>query len=383
MKQLESDRVGKIIKPAMGYESFIPHSLYPDGPRNLKIDDECLVLLSEATLALGELKGITDFLPDPDLFIAFYVKKEALLSSQIEGTQCSLDEVLKVDEKTSEVKPVHEVVNYINAMNFGLESLEKMPLSIRLINEIHLKLMDDVRGKEKNPGNFKKDKNWIGPAGCKPEEAYYVPPPPDMMNELMRDFENYYHLEKKLPTLIEASLLHAHFETIHPYSDGNGRLGRLLITFMLCQRRVLTKPLLYLSLFFKEHKAEYYSQLMDVRFLGTWENWIKFFLRGVRNTSNEATSTAREILAIQERHRKQIRQELPSYSLAIPCYEQLCHTPLISIPTMAKYLDASYPGVKAVFDRFLQLRIIFLTEEKKKNKLFRYDEYLDILKRGT
>lgn len=383
MKPLESERVGKIIKPAMGYEAFIPHLLCPNGPRDLKIDDECLVLLSEATLALGELKGITEFLPDPDLFIAFYVKKEALLSSQIEGTQCSLDEVLKVDKKTSEVKPVHEVVNYINAMNFGLESLEKMPLSIRLINEIHFKLMDDVRGKEKNPGNFKKDKNWIGPAGCKLEEAYYVPPPPDMMNELMRDFENYYHLEKKLPPLIEASILHAYFETIHPYSDGNGRLGRLLITFMLCQRSVLTKPLLYLSLFFKEHKAEYYNQLMNVRFLGTWENWIKFFLRGVRNTSLEATSTAREILAIQEKHRKQIRQELPSYSLALPCYEQLCRTPLISIPTMAKYLEASYPGIKAVFDRFSQLGIIFLTEEKKKNKLFRYDEYLNILKRGT
>lgn len=383
MENLKSERSGKITKALDGKSVFIPNPLYPEGPKNLKIDDECLLLLSEADIALGELKGLTDFLPDPDLFIAFYVRKEALLSSQIEGTQCSLDEVLQVDEKTSEVKPVHEVVNYIDAMNFGLTALEKLPLSIRLLHQIHEKLMDDVRGKDKNPGNFKKLQNWIGAPGSKQEEAQYVPPPPEMMTELMGDFEKYFHVEKKMPALIEASILHAHFETIHPYSDGNGRLGRLLITFMLCQRNVLKKPLLYLSLFFKEHKQDYYRHLMEIRFLGDWESWIKFFLRGVRNTSLEATQTAREILALQKKHRELIRSKMPGSSLAIPGYEYICHQPIARISQMMDSLKVSYPGAKSVFEGFLKLGIMKKTDDRKRNKVFRYEDYLEILRRGT
>src|SRR4030042_1382300 len=267
MEQLQSDRMGVIINQPTGYSAFIPHKISEKGIV-IKWDSELIRLLSEADRALGELKGTTETLPDPDLFIAFYVRKEALLSSQIEGTQCSLDEVLQVDDKTSELKPVQEVVNYINAMNQGLDELKNIPMSLRLINAIHKKLLEGVRGKDKNPGEYKRKQNWIGPSGCTLNEAVYVPSPPHMMLELMGDWESYYHTQKDIPPLIEAAILHSYFETIHPYIDGNGRVGRLLITFMLCEKKVLDKPLLYLSLFFKENRGQYYQLLMDVRFKG-------------------------------------------------------------------------------------------------------------------
>ena len=210
------------------------------------------------------LKGITKTVPDPDLFVAFYVQKEALLSAQIEGTQCSLDEVIQVEDKTNQLKPVSEVVNYINAMNYGLEKLQEIPMCLRLINEIHVKLLSDVRGKQRSPGAYKKTQNWIGSPGCQLHEAIFVPPPPSMMTELMGDFETFYHKNDTIPNIIKAAILHAHFETIHPYLDGNGRLGRLLITFVLCERKILDKPILYLSLFFKENKPIYYDMLMKI-----------------------------------------------------------------------------------------------------------------------
>ena len=284
MKKLESNRSGQIVKQLNGYDAFIPEKLYPTGP-TIETDMECVRLLSESERALGELKGITELLPDPDLFVAFYVQKEALLSSQIEGTQCSLDEVIQIDENTRTAKPVDEVVNYIKAMNDGLELLKNLQMSLRLIHQIHAKLLEQVRGSDKTPGEYKRSQNWIGPSGSTLQDAAYVPPPPEMMLELMGDFEKFYYSQDTLPILIKTAVLHYQFETIHPYLDGNCRLGRLLITFGLCEQKVLQRPLLYLSLFFKEHRTEYYQLLMDVRFRGAWEEWIKFFLRGIRSTS--------------------------------------------------------------------------------------------------
>ncbi|MFH1778112.1 MAG: Fic family protein [Candidatus Omnitrophota bacterium] len=382
MQPLESNRAGIIVKQLTGYGAFIPHKIYAKG-LNVKLDSECIKLLSEADRALGELKGMTETLPDPDLFIAYYVRKEALLSSQIEGTQCSLDEVLQIDEKTDELKPVQEVINYINAMNQGLELLKNIPMSLRLIHDIHKTLLKGVRGKHKSPGEYKRQQNWIGPPGCQLSEAIFVPPPPQSMIELMGDWENYYHKHKSLPPLIEAAILHAQFETIHPYVDGNGRLGRLLITFMLCEKEVLDKPLLYLSLFFKSRRDDYYNLLMDFRFKGAVEEWMKFFLQGVRDTSREAINTAKDICSLQSKHLGLIKEKLAKYRMSYKLYDLICESPIISISLATKKLGSSYPTIKQTFKNFIDIGILEPYGERERKQLFVYQEYLTILRRGT
>lgn len=371
-----------MVKQATDYNAFIPNPLLPNGPE-LKLSWDCMRLLAEAERALGELNGITENLPDPDLFVGFYVQKEALLSSQIEGTQCSLDEVIQIDENSNTAKPVDEVVNYIKAMNYGLAKLKSLPLSIRLINEIHMQLLDGVRGTNKSPGEFRRTQNWIGPAGCTLKEAAYVPPPPHLVMEAMGDLEKYYHEEDSMPILIKAALIHSQFETIHPYLDGNGRLGRLLITFALCEKKVMPQPLIYLSLFFKEHRLAYYEHLMKVRTDGAWEEWIEFFLRGVRSASIEATKTARDILDLQKNDRERISKNLGSYKIAFACYDYLCRKPILTITEVVEHLDSNYPSVKKVFDGFTSLNILSPYGEKERNRLFQYHEYLNILRRGT
>jgi Fic family protein len=383
MEKPKSDRVGQLARLPNGDEVFIPHKLAPNGPK-IDIDSECLKLLDEADRALGELKGITETLPNPDLFIAFYVRKEALLSSQIEGTQCSLDEVLQVDRKTAELKPVQEVINYIDAMHEGLDSLKKIPVSLRLVNHIHSILLKGVRGKDKGPGEYKKIQNWIGPPGCKQNEATFIPPPPSMMIELMGDWEIYYQAETQVPPLIKAAILHAHFETIHPYTDGNGRLGRLLITFMLCEKKVLQRPLLYLSLFFKENRDSYYQLLMEYRLKGEIEGWIKYFLRGVRNASEEAIKTALQIHKLRNGHIELIKRELSKYRLALPFYDLICENPIISMTTAKKMLKTTYPSAKKIFMKFIDLGLLQpYGVARKRNKTFSYEAYLKILRRGT
>lgn len=382
MEKLESERAGQIIAQLNGYGAFIPHKLCPSGPK-LDYDLKFINLISGASLALGELKSLADQIPDPDLFVSFYVRKEALLSAQIEGTQCSLDEVIQVDEKTYETKPVHEVVNYIAAMSYGLKELTNLPMSIRLIHQIHEKILDNARGKDKTPDEFKRTQNWIGPPGCLLREAVFVPPPPEKMLELMGDLESYYHAEDDTNILVKAAILHAHFETIHPYLDGNGRLGRLLITFMLCEKKVLSRPLLYLSLFFKENKPQYYDLLMKIRTKGLWEDWIKFFLRGVRNTSNEAVRTAREILALQKTHREQVARALAQHKHSNACYDIICRKPIISIPEIVRNLEITYPTAKQIIDGLNVLGILSPYGERERNRQFAYKPYLEILRRGT
>jgi Fic family protein len=383
MEKPVSERFGKLVKQLNGDEVFVPNKIAPDGPE-IKIETETIMLLDEANRVLGELKGITETLPDPDLFVAFYVRKEALLSSQIEGTQCSLDEVLQVDKKTVELKPVHEVINYINAMNQGLEALEKLPLSLRLINNIHKTLLDGVRGKDQTPGEYKKVQNWVGPPGCKMNEATYVPPPPGMMMELMSDWESYYHESSNIPLLIKAAILHSYFETIHPYRDGNGRLGRLLITFMLCEKKILNRPLLYLSLFFKENKEQYYRLLMNVRIKGEMEEWFKYFLRGVRSVSEEAIKTATQIKKLRDGHIKLIKSRISKYRMALPLYDLICEKPIITITTAKNDLNTTYPTIKQLFSKFIELGILQpYGESKRRNKTYCYDSYLKILRRGT
>ncbi len=383
MPLLESNRVGNIFRQPSGCDAFVPHKLCAKSPEIDLSYNNMIRLISEADRALGELIGVTKIIPDPDLFIAFYVRKEALLSSQIEGTQCSLEEVLQVDEDVPEIKPVHEVVNYIKAMNYGLDALKELPISLRLIHNIHKVLLEGVRGKEKTPGEYKRYQNYIGPPGSNLNEAAYVPPPPNMMIELMGDWETYYYKENPYVDLINAAILHAQFETIHPYADGNGRLGRLLVTFMLCEKKILERPLLYLSLFFKEHRSDYYRLLMDVRFKGAWEDWIIFFLRGVRNTSMEAVTTANEILKIQKKDDDLVNKNLSRYKLAGRLYHLVCREPIVSITKAMRKLDASYPTVKNAFEGLINLGILKPYRMNTKEKLFIYEDYLQILRRGT
>ncbi|MDB4516852.1 Fic family protein, partial [Crocinitomicaceae bacterium] len=277
-----STRAGRYVSQPTGYRAYIPEPLPPDPP--VEISPELQVLLSQADRALGRLDGSIQTLPHPDLFVYMYVRKEAVLSSQIEGTQSSLQDVLAAEAQVlspDRPRDVNEVVNYVRAMNHGLARLPDLPVCVRLIRDIHAKLLEGVRGSHLTPGELRTSQNWIGPGGCTLNEATFVPPPPHEVAKRLADLEKFLHADTHIPLLIKIGLAHAQFETIHPFLDGNGRVGRLLITFLLCEQQVLLKPVLYLSHYFKRHRNEYYSQLQAVRDAGTWEEWLSFFLRGV------------------------------------------------------------------------------------------------------
>jgi len=297
-------RSGAYINQPTGYRAFIPAPLPPKPA--LRLESELQNLLSRADMALARLDGLAEILPNVDLFIAMYVKKEALLSSQIEGTQASLDDLLAYEsgDKLGNVNDVTEVVNYVKAMNYGIERLQTLPMSLRLIKEIHAILLESVRGCERSPGEFKQSQNWIGPPGCTLNEASFVPPPPHEAVAAMGDLEHYFHGKTTLPMLVDCALIHYQFETIHPFLDGNGRMGRLLTTFFLYWKGVMHKPLLYLSYYFKKNRQEYYDRLNMVRNTGNYEQWVDFFLKGVVDIAGSAMDTARQILELQSRHRR-------------------------------------------------------------------------------
>jgi len=383
MQKLKTDRAGYVQRQSTGYDAYIPKNLMPKGLDYTR-DTEYERLLAEAHLKLGELNGITQVLPDPDLFVAFYVQKEALLSSQIEGTQSSMDEVIQVDEHTKTMKPVDEVVNYIHAMNEGLSKIYELPFSTRLLHHMHKTLMDGVRGQEKTPGQYKTRQNWIGPEGCNLNEALFIPPPPHLVEEMMSDLEKFYHLkDSNIPNLIRAAIIHYQFETIHPYADGNGRLGRLIITLMLVEKGLIDRPLLYLSLFFKEHKQKYYDLLMDVRIKGAWEEWFKFFLRGVRHTSTEAVVTAKDILRLLNEDRARIAKEMTKSKNINGAYEKICRKPVFTITSLAKDLGVSYPTAQLQVDKLQKLGILVERGQKERDRIYVYERYLEILRRGT
>ena len=294
-------RAGRYIAQPTGYRAFSPAPLPPQPP--VRLEGELQGLLSKADRALGRLDGSIQTLPNPDLFVFMYVRKEAVLSSQIEGTQSSLQDLLAAEAHILSPglpRDVDEVVNYVNAMNYGLARLAELPVSVRLIREIHQRLLQGVRGARLTPGELRRTQNWIGPGGCGLNEATFVPPPPHQVPEALGALETFLHAESDIPALVQIGLAHAQFETIHPFLDGNGRVGRLLISFLLCQREILVKPVLYLSHYFTRHRAEYYERLQAIRDTGDWEGWLAFFLRGVASVSLEATDTARRILALRE-----------------------------------------------------------------------------------
>lgn len=311
-----------------------------------------------------------------------YVRQEAVLSSQIEGTQSTLEDVLQfeVDAKGQEhPRDVEEVVNYVKALKYGLQRLNDLPLSLGLIREIHAELLTGVRGQERTPGEFRRSQNWIGPQGCPLQTATYVPPPVHEIQTALGDLEQFLHNSTSLPVLIHCALAHAQFETIHPFLDGNGRVGRLLITFLLCQRGILQRPLLYLSLYLKAHRAEYYDRLMATRTDGNWEDWIKFFLRGVFQVSQSATETARAILQMREDHRQEVANQLGGRGVqGLRLLDILFEQPIISVSLAESRLGCSYVTANKIIDQLTHLKLLQEMTHGQRNRRFRYEPYLAI-----
>ena len=361
--------------------AFVPDPL----PPALDLGPEDYHLMERANRALGRLDGITAILPDTDLFIYLYVRKEALLSSQIEGTQSSFSDLLLFETEEAPGVPlddVREVSNYVRALYHGLERLRGgFPLSLRLIREIHGVLLDGGRGADKRPGEFRRSQNWIG--GTRPGNALFVPPPPDRLDGCLHDLEAFLH-DETVPSLIKAALVHAQFETIHPFLDGNGRVGRLLVTFLLCAEDVLSAPILYLSLYFKTYREEYYGHLQRVRTDGAWEEWLRFFLEGVQATSKQAVDTARDVLALFDRDRRRIEAEAGrAAGSALRVHEVLQRRPLVSIGDAADRVELSWPTVASAFERMEGLGVVREVTGKDRGRVYLYADYMDVLDRGT
>lgn len=344
------------------------------------MDDTLQTLLSRADRALGRLDGAIHTLPDPDLFVFMYVRKEAVLSSQIEGTQSSLHDILEAEAKimsTKLPKDVPEVLNYIAAMNHGLDRLTDLPVSQRLIREIHRVLMEGVRGQEWQPGEIRTSQNWIGPQGGLLGDAVFVPPPPNEVPQALGDLEKFVHNQSNIPPLIKLGLIHAHFETIHPFLDGNGRVGRLLITFLLCQDKVLEKPVLYLSHYFKRHQQQYYNRLQGVRDHGDWESWLAFFLEGVATVANEAVELCRAISQLREKDRQKILTEMgrgAGNGLAV--LETLYQNPILNVKEAQRRLELTYAGASGIIKSLIDLGILSEITGQKRNMQFIYLEYV-------
>ena len=308
-----------------------------------------------------------------------YVRQEAVLSSQIEGTQSTLQDVLAYEaDANKETQPgdVEEVVNYVAAMNHGLRRLPTLPVSLRLLKEIHEKLLHGVRGSERSPGDFRRSQNWIGPQGCTINEADFVPPPPHEMNQALDNLEKFIHDHASFPVLIQCGLVHAQFETIHPFLDGNGRVGRLLITFLLCEREILQRPLLYLSYYLKARRAEYYDRLMAIRNDGDWEGWLRFFLRGVYQVSISATDTARKILALREKHRQLITGEFGSSGNALRLHDHMFEVPTFSVNHAKDVMDCSFGTANSVVEKLQELQILREITGQERNRRYQYEPYV-------
>lgn len=371
-------RSGRYVRQPNGFSAFMPRALPPDPP--IRLEGQLQRLLSDADLALGRLDGSIQILPNPDLFIFMYVRKEAVLSSQIEGTQSSLQDLLAAEAKIldpEQPRDVAEVLNYVAAMNHGIDRLAELPVSLRLIREIHEILMQDVRGQHLTPGEFRTSQNWIGPGGCTLSEATFVPPPPHEVAGALGALERFLHAEDSLPLLLKIGLAHAQFETIHPFLDGNGRVGRLLITFLLCEKGVLHKPVLYLSHYFKRYRQRYYELLQATRDEGDWEGWLEFFLKGVSEVSIQAADTARHILALREDHRSIIAANLGrAGGNGHIVLEQLFKRPFISVNEVKELIGTSYPAANTLVEKFVALGILEEFTGQARNRRFLYRPYL-------
>lgn len=375
-------RSGQFKRTPTGYTAFFPADLPPDP--HIAMEGDLTLLLSEADRALGALNVVVTVLPNPDLLVGMFIQKEALLSSQIEGTQSSLVDVLGADENHVPTADVGEVINYVKAMRHGLKRLkdDDFPMSLRLIRELHGVLMQQVRGggQHLTPGEFRRMQNWIG--GTSPANARFVPPPPDTMQEALDAFERYLHREDAIPPLIRCGLLHYQFETIHPFNDGNGRMGRLLITLYLVWKGILDEPMLYLSAYLKNHQQEYYDRLTQVRTDGNFEAWIRFFLEGVREVSRMVLETTKRIQALErEDSDRLVAKGVGSHGLAL--LRGLMRQPVVMVKDVARIVGVSYTKANSLIAACENMGILRQINRGRRNRKFIYKAYVDVLSEGT
>jgi Fic family protein len=382
---LASARLGRFVETPVAGEvvrAFVPPPLPPTPAIDVVV---LLERLSTAERALGRLDGITMLLPSQELFLYMYVRKEAVLSSQIEGTQSTLTDLLRFETEVQAGQPiddVREVSNYVDAMMYGLERLKELPLSLRLICEMHARLIQSGRGGTKNPGEFRQSQNWIG--GTRPGNALFVPPPPTELDICLDALERFMHEDQsRLPAIIKAGLIHVQFETIHPFLDGNGRVGRLLVTLYLCVHGVLHEPLLYLSLYLKTHRADYYRLLQEVRERGSWEAWLEFFLDGVAETANQAFDAATRIVDLFKRDRERITAESDRAGSALRVHELFQKHPLLTANRLTARTGLTAPTVNAALADLERLGVVDEMTGRRRGRVFRYSGYLAILSEGT
>jgi Fic family protein len=380
-----SGRLGRLVETPVGGEivrAFVPPGLPPTPPIDIL---SLLPHLSAAERALGRLDGITVLLPRQELFLYMYVRKEAVLSSQIEGTQSTLSDLLRFETEAQAGQPIddiREVSNYVDAMMYGLERLAEIPLSLRLIREMHARLLQSGRGGTKNPGEFRRSQNWIG--GSRPGNALFVPPPVGELDACLDQFERFIHEDtSRLPPLVKAGLLHVQFETIHPFLDGNGRIGRLLVTLYLCVENVLRKPLLYLSLYLKTHRADYYRLLQEVREHGAWEAWLEFFLVGIAETANQAFDAATRITELFKRDRERITVESERAGSSLRVHDLLQQNPFATPTALVERTGLTAPTINAALADLQRLGVVDEVTGRRRGRVFGYRAYLDILNEGT
>ena len=375
-------RAGEYISNLSGeamYKSFRPAPL----PPVIDMDKEMVSLLISATKALATLDTLSSYIPNMNLFVSMYVRKEALLSSQIEGTQATLEDVLDPLIEKNANQNVADVVNYIKATEFALERMNTLPLCNRLIKETHEVLMSGVRGQEKNPGEFRTSQNWIGATGSSLKNARYIPPNPEDMINAMSDLEKYINSDDSLDLLIQAALLHYQFETIHPFLDGNGRVGRLLITLFLMEKKVLNSPALYISYYLKKNRIEYYDRMSEVRNKDNYEQWIKFFLNAVKESADESVDTIKKLSELHDANSKKIDAMGRATKNARAVFDYLEQNPIIDIGKTAVELNLAFSTVSLAVNRLVNAGILIQTNNANRNRVFAYEGYLAILRKDT
>ena len=385
MAKRETGRYERTSAGGEEVRAFVPHALPPAAPP-LVIEDDLAERVRAAEQALVRLELAGEMVPSLDWFSYGFVRKEAVLSSQIEGTQATLMDLLNYEagETPPSNADVEEVCNYLDALSFAREQLADptgLPLSMRLFNETHRLLLQGARGENKRPGEVRQSQNWIG--GSRPGNAAYVPPPPNVLPEVLSAFERYIHADDTLPAVVRAGLLHVQFETIHPYLDGNGRIGRLLVTLLLEHWRLLTRPLLYLSLFFKRHRQEYYRRLNAVRVDGDWEAWLDFFLEGVATISDEAVATSRDLFALVSADRQRVIHHSGVNLLAVQLFERLPSRPIVTMPWVVKTFSTTKPTAGRAIEALEAAGVLVETTGKKRDRAYAYQAYLDRLRAGT
>ncbi len=379
--KLETDRAGVLKKMQSGYECFVPHDL---NRLKLNIDSELQSLINKANLLLGRLDGVATTLLDIDLFVSMHVQKEAVISSQIEGTQASLIDVLQKDRKREKIKDTAEIVNYVKATKYAFNRLKELPLCIRLIKETHSILLSDVRGSEKLPGELRRSQNWIGCAGCTLSTATFVPPAPVEMEYALSALEKYIHEERTISDLVKIALIHYQFETIHPFLDGNGRIGRLLIILFLKEHGLIEYPVLYLSYFFKKNRTKYYELLNNARVKGKFEEWVSFFIKGICEVSEDAIVSIQKITRLKKTDIEKIRKATKgNTSNLLSVYEYLLKHPILEAKDICNFLNFSRPTVNNLLETLVDLGILGLLEDKQRYKQYVYKQYVDILSEGT